>query len=90
MDDAAQQAALVQDQPVEFRITLDQFARTLRPQSVQDRVTKRVRLLPGQPDEVWLKFLRINHRHDKRTAADWSSLIDTYRDAPAHPTAVGA
>ena len=76
--------------PAEVPMTLDQFARTLRPRRTVDPRTQQVRVLPGEPDEVWLKLLRMKHGRDKRTLAQWKAAIDQYRDLPAHPTVVGA
>jgi hypothetical protein len=75
-------------------ITLDVFARTLRPRtgtvpSTSKPGAMRQTLLPGDPDEVYLKLLKIRHRGDKRTQEGWKALIDTYRSQPAHPTVLG-
>lgn len=40
----------------------------------------------GQPDEVWLKLLKIRHGGEKHTVQGWNALINAMRDEPAHPS----
>lgn len=80
--------------PAEFAVPLATFAATLRPRN-SDSLTLRgsrgrpgasvFRLVPGEPDEIWLKLLQINHKAERHTMAEWYALIDTYRNQPAHP-----
>lgn len=68
-------------------VPLEHFAATLRPRTdPATRPGQRARLLPGEPDEVWLRLLSIRHRSERHTHAEWRSLIDRYRREPAHPS----
>ena len=69
------------DVPVAFST----FAATLRPIPQRDPRGAVVAVSAGQPDEVWLKFIRQQHGMEKHTMAEWSALIDAWRDQPAHP-----
>ena len=82
------------DHPVPFR----DYAKTQRPKEVamvkagkpvmfKGRPVKT--MTPGEPNEIWLKLLKINHGTEKHTLAEWDGLIDTYREQPAHPVALG-
>ncbi len=65
--------------PVAFSV----FAATLRPQVKADRNGRRM-LAPGHPDEVWIKFIKMNHGSEKHSILDWNALIDSYRHQPAY------
>lgn len=65
--------------PVGPAVALSVFAAGLKAQRKGDKV------FAGDPDEVWLKLLQINHGRERRSLADWSLLIDQYRDGAAHP-----
>lgn len=67
---------------------LDGFAKTLRLRAVRVPNTAkpgamRTRLLPGEPDEIWLKLLKTLHGKEKRTVAGWRAAIDALRAQPA-------
>ena len=42
-------------------------------------------VVPGHPDEIWLKLLKLRHGTEKHDSAGWFALIDNYRGEPAHP-----
>ena len=71
-------------------LTLDAFARTLAPrvQQVPNPAkpgTTRTLATPGQPEEVFLTLLRIEHGRARHTAAGWHAVIDALKQRPAHP-----
>ena len=81
--------------PTSAPITFEMFARTLRPQSVtvpnlSRPGASRQEIVPGAPDEVYLRLVRIRHGFEKRSPESWQSLIDDMRGEPAHPSALGA
>jgi len=92
---AQSSAPVVGQTAVEPPVPLSVFATSLRPRVVPlvrngRTVVGRsgrpaVQVLPGHEDEVWLRLLRINHASEKHTLAEWSALIDQYREQPAHP-----
>ena len=80
--------------PVGPVLTYDMFARTLQPRT--ERVPSLTRpgvfhdqIVPGSPDEIYLRLLRIRCGREKHTAADWSAIIDGMRNEPAHPSVLG-
>jgi hypothetical protein len=71
-----------------WRVPLSAFAKTLRPRVVKVPSTAvpgatRDALMPGSPDEIWLKWLLRVHGREKHTPDEWQALIDKYRDMPA-------
>ena len=75
-----------------------EFAASLRPRPVPltrngapvlFRGRQVMHAMPGHPDEVWLKLIKIRYGSEKHTQADWLALIDAARDEPAHPTVMG-
>ena len=79
-------------------IAFASFAQTLRPRrvtvpprpgAVGRAAMPVVTIQPGQPDEIWLKFIGIRHGREKHTASEWRGLIDKYRSQPAHPSVMG-
>lgn len=73
----------------EFPIAFREFAASLRPQPVRDARGRAIGYTAGQPDEIWLKMLGVAHGTEKHTSREWNALIDSYRDKPAHPSAMG-
>lgn len=61
-------------------VALDEFARVLSPKMIGGEMQ------PGEPDEVWIKLMRIKHRMERHSITDWRKMLDRYRDEPAHPT----
>jgi hypothetical protein len=78
-------APVVDEGPV---MVFDEFARTLRPRGVQVPNTARpgalmLRVMPGEPDEVWLKLLKIRSGKKKLTLAGWKAEIRKLHEEPA-------
>jgi hypothetical protein len=81
--------------PSQAPIPLAAFATTLRPRLTASRTVQsrqpgaRPSVIntysPGDPDEIWLKLLEVNHRIERHTSAEWRALIAKYKDEPAHP-----
>ena len=43
-------------------------------------------MIPGHPDEVFLRLVRIRHGGEKHDMAGWRTLIDAMRVEPVHPS----
>ena len=72
-------------------MSLSAFAVTLRPVIRRDARGRPAGVASaGHPDEIWLKYLSRRHGAEKHTSAEWSALIDSHRDEPAHPAGIGA
>ena len=37
------------------------------------------------PDEVWSRWLQMQHGAENHTPTEWRAIIDQYRNLPAHP-----
>jgi hypothetical protein len=84
--------------PSEVPVPLAVFATSLRPRKVGTKTlfqkagqrTGQPYVIDqfehGSPDEIWLKLLTINHGMERNTPTQWKSLIDGYKNAPAHPS----
>ena len=71
------------------------FANTLRPRQVplvrngvpvMRRGRPGMTFMPGHPDQIWLRLVRIRHGGERHTETEWMALIDAMRDEPAHPS----
>lgn len=71
-------------------MSFQEFAVSLRPRAIRDARGRAVGMEAGQPDEIWLKLLSGEHGAEKHTMREWTALIDSYRNKPAHPSAMGA
>lgn len=72
----------------EWPVTLAAFAKTLQPKMVQVPSTSKPgtmtqKMVPGEPDEIWVKWLNIAHGRERHTIAGWKALIETYKTHPA-------
>jgi hypothetical protein len=73
-------------------VPLAVFAREVGPSVSYRQVRVRGRtamlpvVVPGTPDEIWLKMLAVRHPNERHTLAGWRALIEKYRDEPAHPS----
>ena len=81
-------------QPVEFPVPLAVYARSVRPKTVTMTRNGQTVMLkgrpvmsvtPGEPEEIFLKLLKIRHGREKHTPAGWKALIEKYANEPAHP-----
>lgn len=71
--------------PHELPIAFATFAATVGPQvAKRDNFGRAVQIAPGTADEVWLKFIKIQHGKERHTPTEWRALIDQYRDQPAY------
>lgn len=74
-------------------VPLAVFAATLRPRVTATRTISSRRgaplpvpvVEPGDPNEIWLRWLQTTHGAEKHTLAEWKKLIDDYAGQPAHP-----
>lgn len=82
-EDTEQVAVPQENLRVELPVPLEQFAAALRPRP--GVVNGRPALLPGEPDEVFLKLMRIRFRGERHTPTEWQALLDSLRHEPAHP-----
>lgn len=41
--------------------------------------------LAGTPDEIWTRWLQMQHGAENHTPTEWRGLIEQYRHLPAHP-----
>lgn len=80
---AEEDRVALEDGAREFPVPYDAFATTLRSRTVNDGRNRR--MVPGHPDEVFLKLLKIRHGREKHTPAQWWALIERLKAEPAHP-----
>ena len=45
-----------------------------------------VKEIKGSSDEIWLKFLQMQHGAERHTVDEWKALIKHYGDQPGHVT----
>ncbi len=76
---------------IEPPVPFQAFAATLRPPLRRDPASGQVLGVagPGHADEIWLRWIGRMHGRERHTLAEWSALIDGYRDEPAHPSVLG-
>lgn len=87
-------SAVVDSGRAEMPVSLEVFAQTLKPKSVRVPNPSRPgqfkdRMIPGQPDEIYIKLLRRVHGREKKTIPGWEAAIDALRNQPAHPSVTG-
>lgn len=69
----------------ELPIAFKAFAATLGPQvTKRDKEGRPAAIAPGTADEIWLKWIKINHGKERHTVSQWRALINNYRDQPAY------
>jgi len=85
--------------PYELPVPYAAFAATLKPRAVpmlrngrpvvfKGRVV--MTATPGQPDEIWLRLLKIRNGGERHTVTEWRALVDGFREQPAYPGQRGA
>lgn len=83
------------NKPPESPVPLGVFAASLRPRKIGSRTItpRRGKGAPrqidvfaqGDPNEIWIRHLKIMHGNERHTPSEWQLLIDAYAQQPAHP-----